>query len=724
MNHEIFDFLFKYNRGAVIPVAASEKEIPVDKKYVYSANLKLSQEGFTMSKELLEACLNTTYNNFILFWNELGSAASKYRVLIESTKPIWPNFPEDAMEASDVELYAVNIIHFLTAGDWAPEFDIGKIAPGLLNSTKTLKVIPAAYNDSAAELIAEMYMRRSPLSFEEANDVAVIMKIPFVAESVRCKLQDKMLTCKESIILYTKDILYLENVQEDTVVKQIGSARDVLRLACVMSGGDVSLATVTHFKNFSRGQRRFLLSLLEKTSNIAESMSKNREEWKRLGEKLHPGEFCSKYPKVYQAFSLIRSNAYIETYESKLQSLMKQPVQIADLCQHLVKRPGVYARYFDFTLRNCKDFFSAYAVISYFESVAGSVDTRVLMQMANHFRNRSIGVQISTGKKSGASTYVSEKTVEEIPQQNLDAAVKTIKNVISAQVKNDEGEKIYIDPQIIKNQKIVFPVNIRHISSGEKIYASGSYMPIPQEMDVIRAFLYWKGKDLGGKGYENDIDLDLSVMFLDAQFELVDTIAYFSPSCRSVKGVHSGDIRYSGKNGSVEYVDFSINEAEKNKVAYAVIAVNSYSGSVFSELDSVFCGWMSRDGKTGNQFEPLTVRNRFDLTANSRQQASVLIDINQRRCYTVDMALNQKARYGNIMDAEDEIKKIAKRIVLDNSLTLEEVLEMTGRIVEVLEKADVIITENGDFSYIDRSYRIVYPWDATAVSQLFLSDEQ
>ena len=145
--------------------------------------------------------------------------------------------------------------------------------------------------------------------------------------------------------------------------------------------------------------------------------------------------------------------------------------------------------------------------------------------------------------------------------------VKSLSNVISSQLKEYKGKKIYIAPDAMKGQKIVFPVNARQMSSGEKVYSSGSAMPIPADMDIIRAFLYWKGKDNGGMGYEDDIDLDLSMMFLDENFKAVDTVAYFNPACRIVDGIHSGDRRYSGKDGAVEYIDFSLNTVKQNGVA-------------------------------------------------------------------------------------------------------------------------------------------------------------
>lgn len=724
MNNAVTEFLFKYHRGAIPPAPAAKHTPVVEARCVYSANLKLAQDGFTMSQELIDACLKASHDSFMGFWRELSTVVSKHRTLISRAKPIWPNFPEDAMEASVVELYAVNLLHFLTAGEWAPEFDVTKVAPGLLLPTTTLKIIPAASDDSAVELVTEMYTRTAPLSPDEATDVAAMMKEPDVAQKVRKTLQEKNLKCRESIALYVRDIFPYGEVEKDAVAQQIHSARDVLRIAAAMSGGDVSLSTVTRFKSFNRSERRFLLEHIESSPSIAEDMAKNREEWKRLGEKLHPGEYQTRYPKTFEAFTKIRSNAHIETFEGKLQSLMKQPIQIMALCQHMAQRPGVYARNLDFVLRNCKDAFSAYAVISYFQSVAASVDTRVLMQLLNHFRNRAIGVQMATGKKSGASTHVKEKEVAPIAPEIVEAAVKALSNTISTQLKACADSKVYLDPETMKDKKIIFPVNARQMSIGGKVYATGSSMPIPADMDVVRAFLYWKGNDMGGAGYGFDIDLDLSVMFLNEKFEAMDTVSYFNPSSPKVKGIHSGDRRYSGKDGAVEYVDFSLDAAQQSGVAYAVVAVNSFSGMLFSELDAAFCGWMSRDGETGKQFEPQTVQDRFDLTTDSREQASILIDVVNRKCFVIDMALHQSKRYGNISDAQDEIEKVTRAVVQNNSLTLNEVLEMTGRLVDAAEDADVIITDGGDFSTLANAPRVIGPWDTTSVMQAIFPNSE
>ena len=71
-----------------------------------------------------------------------------------------------------------------------------------------------------------------------------------------------------------------------------------------------------------------------------------------------------------------------------------------------------------------------------------------------------------------------------------------------------------------------------------------------------------KGKELNR--YEG-IDLDLSVLFwgdkANATPEEKDAISYYHPAIKSIDGIHSGDVRSSGNDGALEYVDFNIAKA-------------------------------------------------------------------------------------------------------------------------------------------------------------------
>lgn len=90
----------------------------------------------------------------------------------------------------------------------------------------------------------------------------------------------------------------------------LDTVTDVLRLACALSGGDVSLQEPTRFRALSRPVRRALLAGLDSVVEAAPAkladVLAHREAFKRLGERLHPHEYpggrgpprCSRSPGV------------------------------------------------------------------------------------------------------------------------------------------------------------------------------------------------------------------------------------------------------------------------------------------------------------------------------------------------------------------------------------------------------------------------------------------
>ena len=100
------------------------------------------------------------------------------------------------------------------------------------------------------------------------------------------------------------------------------------------------------------------------------------EQFKRLGEKLHPSEYAKYFPENKAIFDKVRNGIKIETYNSKLQELMKPPVNAELLTAHLMLRPGMFARYLDFALRSCKDTTAMEDVLFRFISVCKSVEPR------------------------------------------------------------------------------------------------------------------------------------------------------------------------------------------------------------------------------------------------------------------------------------------------------------------------------------------------------------
>lgn len=711
---------FLHHRGIVPPAPAKEGEKTVEPRYVCSANMKLIEYGYTMSYDLFMAFCNATHAAFLEAWSALYDLVMEDAKAISKTSPIWPNFPDDAMEADLVDLYVVNLLNYLTLGQWQPDFDPSKFCKALdREHLPAAKQIPACDADEIYRYVTQSITGNSPLSPDERNTVIDLLTHggEDFLNHLMGMMKDKHITCKENLALYASFIINRPDWRSQQCFLDFNSSTDVLRLAAAMSGQDVSLVKPPRFRSFKRSERRELLYLLEHVEKN-EGFALRPEEFKRLGEKLHPSEYAKYFPENKAIFDKVRNGIKIETYNSKLQELMKPPVNAELLTAHLMLRPGMFARYLDFALRSCKDTTAMEDVLFRFISVCKSVEPRVLVQLINHFRNRNNPVQLSTGKANGAASKVLDREVEPIPEDICNRVARDIFNQLwqVLRAEDTESKNVYIDPACHCND-IVFPDNPRQISSSLRSAACGSRTRLP-EGNVLRAFLYWKAS------FETEawdgVDLDLSVAFYGD--EKVNFVFYGNPKVESLGAIHSGDRRSSGKNGAVEYVDFDIKKCLQNGIRYAAMVVNSYTGEKFSEMDTAFCGVMVRDGMTGEQFEPSTVKDRFALTTESGQLVMAVVDLQKRELIMVDRTVAGSLAYNNVITDYQPTKDVCQYAMQLKSLSIKEMVGM--RYAKFLkdsewEKANVIISDAPEKFKTPASGkpvpRIVSPYDVPSI---------
>lgn len=727
----VYDFnrvTFAHHRGIVPPMPAQEGKKAVEKRYVCSANMKLMEYGYIMARDLFDACCKAEYNDFLKTWSALYDCVTEDGKAISQISPIWPNFPDDAMKADLVDLYVVNFLNYLTCGEWQPDFDPTKFCPALDRShLPAVKQIPACDEEEIYRYSVQSITGHSPLSPDEASCVfdTLMHDIDFTSELMD-RMKPKHIPCKENLALYVSRIISRPEWREQACFQDFKSSTDVLRLTAAMSDQDVSLSKAPKFRNFKRGERRQLLELLEHTDKN-EGFALHPEEFKRLGERLHPGDYSYIFKEDYEIFTKIRNGVKIETYNSKLQELMKKPVNVDLLSAHLMMRPGMFARNLDFALRNCSNEQQMENVLFRFISVCKSIEPRVLVQLINHFRNRNNPVHLATGKANGAVSKALERDIEPLSEDICKRVARDIFNQLwqVLRAEDTEPKSVYIDPDCHCN-KLIFPDNPRQVTSAMRAAACGSRTNL-SDGNALRAFLYWKGND--GPDLWNGIDLDLSVMFYGE--EKAKFIYYAKPKDETLGAVHSGDRRCSGKNGAVEYVDFDIKKCFQNGFRYAALTVKSYSGEKFSEMENAFCGVMVRDGKTGEQFEPATVKDRFALTTDSDQLVMVVIDLMTREVITVDKSVAQfRLSCRNVVTDYAPTVAVCTYAMQLKSLSIKEMLGM--RYAQFLKgddwkHASVIVSDEPEkFKVTDKDApapRIVSPYDIPGIYDLIFGKE-
>ena len=388
-----------------------------------------------------------------------------------------------------------------------------------------------------------------------------------------------------------------QSILVDTVI-------DVLRLACIISGGDETLEKPTKFKSMSRPIRRNLMRALDEVVQNAEwklaDVNKHAEVWKRLGERVHPHEFKGPGRDV---FAVARGDKKAASLAGKVElALSKKDVFGAiDL---LATAPGMLFRNLDRLLVVASDVESGphegmptgYLLLKV-RDVIEKVSGRVILSVREHLQNRIVAGTVRIFTNSKGKAWVEAEDRQPLSQDTVEA----FNRIFDAEIlrRLPDVTSLFVETAALG---IALPLSEKNKSDGFGILPRGSVMPVPR--GLLRFFVYWKEAT-------ERTDYDLSVFTLDKSFQALSQCSW--TDLRGGFGgfmTHSGDIT-SAPNGASEFIDVDL---EKADCQYIVPQVNVFSGNSYDEAEEACFGFMERTKEQkGKPFEASTVRVKSDL---------------------------------------------------------------------------------------------------------------
>lgn len=623
-----------------LSAAAGEK----NKQIVATMNKNIEVFGYTMSEALFDKLVHMKAKSREVVYDILVNGLKELTGADKVYNPMYPNFPESVMEKGDFELYFNAIVHYWSFGTLLPYEEKEERVP-LFNTAK-VKVLEAGSFDDLNDIFNNLCASKTSLSKSDVNDMI------FILNSAKVTLPDEM-PFKENAACVCR-LLVDTGVDTDGSLckKYVKTATDVLRLVTAMSDGDVSLAENTKFRNLKRSERRIIMNLLAGCGNAAEDMNRYAGRWICVGEKLHPGEFAKneRYTKVVQAFGIIRNDGKIQSFGGKVDAAIASG-DVTTVVSLLKKRPGEFARRIDFLLRIFNKDADRKAVIMGFASIAKDVSSTVLLQVREHFINKLDGsddMRVFFPKGNLArSYYVKNDKTETIPED----AMKMVIAVCESALVNIYGNreflgKAYID-EALKDYTV--PFSLRSAGKTMTAVSRGSRIAIDDSAKIIRLFIWWTNT-------KNDIiDVDLSVAVFADNWNCLEHVSYSNLKSSRFGICHSGDITNGGPvdgEGVAEFIDLDIDKALSAGARYAVFNVYNFSDENFSKMEHAAFGFMTRsDMKSGEIFEPSTVKQRMDLASATTTCIPVIFDLKERVFIWCDMALTAdhvRAGYGGI----------------------------------------------------------------------------
>lgn len=665
----------------------------------------LQSVGYRVSKDLFTDLLDSSDAAITQWHSDVIPTLSKAVGSNVVHKPMYPNFPQQVINAPEAELLINSFLHYFGFGIGiriTPAYD--KFIRGMYDEVSNLRTLDLGSDEEFRALVKSMISSKSSFSDTDKEDLEVIFKN---AGKLRWLNSSLEIPNKENLATIAKlDTKYQTEIDLDHLFK---TATDVLRLAVAYSDGDVSLAENTKFRKFRRFERRYILGRLERIKDIEEDMLRNKSQWKRLGEILHPGEHKNTFPQAFAAFTKLRNNEKIETYNSKVEAALTSK-SYNDLAKLLLTRPGEFARRLDHILRVFK---YHPEVVKDFIVVADQVSPSVLLQVRNYFQNKIDNPElpkliIPKGNTNALRVIESNGLVPFDPvvgSHVVKACDNALSNIFS---KREDMGTVFIDESL---KGVAIPFALRNSSNSLDSFGRGTRFDL-EDKNTLRFFLHWRDM-VGSDSYSDRVDIDLSAISFDENFNVTGTVAYYA--MRNQYAWHSGDFT-SAPQGASEFIDLDIEKALEHGVRYVGMSVLSYSRQKFSEVPECFAGFMSRESpQSGEVFEAASVINKADLTSASTNSMPYLFDLKTRQAVWMDITIpSNPYTVNNVAGNASNLTLAVRAFALNKPPNLYDLfaLHARGRGEQVFnrDEAEVVFAFDGD----------VTPRDTEKILDLYL----
>lgn len=692
----------------------------------------IEELGYTFSREVFDVLRTYSVNELTEFYLELKAALMKLKGANVVYMPMYADFPKGVMDAHFSELYINAMVHYWSDGILYPKNHRKRVNDRLplFDETK-VKVLQLGSEADVRQIFDNICTSRTSISRTDREDIA------YLFETENMKLPDNI-PHKENAAYISA--LYLQKnplARVSGLRKYIKTATDVLRLVTAMSDGDVSLAENTRYKSFTRRQRRMIMELLSGCPNIEGDMLRYKERWIKIGERIHPSEFdCSRYTLEYDrainAFDKLRNNRKIETFAGKVEFDLAYGEYESALAE-LVKRPGELARRLDQLLRVAHK----ESVIRSFASVAEKVSTPVLLQVREHFLHRAeqADVRVFFPKGSLAKCHSERNNLPDIDERYCQEVVRICENaLVKIYGQREPMGKVYLSEDY---RNYVVPFSQRSASKAMKTIVRGSRLPMDSQTNAARAFIWWTNMDkCDFESYDSGrIDIDLSAAIFDENWNYMEHVSYTNLKSAKYKACHSGDIVNGGPvdgDGVSEFLDVDVDSVVRCGARYVVYQVYSFTCQTYADMPHAMFGWMERaDVDSGEIYEPKTVEQKLDLTADSMVCIPVIFDCVKREFIWCDMNMSLSGIHANIGGNNLESNLSGVAAVCYSMVNVKKpdlydliALNVMGRgvLVDNREDADIVFdTElylNNDTVENERDKMVITPYD----TELFMGE--
>jgi hypothetical protein len=565
----------------------------------------LAYYGYTLDKTALATLASLNSGDLADLWVKLKD------VLAELTKEnrsmdkfvVYKNFPREVldMEEGQYALRQIMIYHGFPYAAVAEEAE--PRAP--LGDIKRLKVLALAAADTPARIFGNLMGLNNRWS-----DNQKVWAEKLIGQRNVIDLDD--FGFKENgIALIAKHF--------ETKEVSVSTGTDVLRLAAALSDADISLREKTKLRSFKRPERRKLLAMLEESNNLADDFANRPEQFKRLLERLRPGDY--NFEKVKTAYDGLYNKSV-----KPFSALVDPQEPVAETLDIVATRPGEFLRRF----HHFYDLFGSEAA-GRMMLVLDKLTTRQLVNFRAYLGSiNTRATLIYPPKANWARAQVAQNKKGKITDDDLILLDGAIGEELCSRMEKAFPEGIALGED---TDRVKLQTNDQKLAE----YGRGTRFPIPDDVNFIRTASFWQ---MSVHGW-----FDNGWNFFDEKWKSMGVCSW-EGQCSKFKGgaaVFSGDpMNSSNEEGkATQLIDLYLDQLKAKGVRYAVWNILCYSRIKFSDASGEVMGllqWGDKPNK-GKLIEPSRCQMVFPLKADAMASFIAYVDVETRELVYMDAPL-------------------------------------------------------------------------------------
>lgn len=687
-NVELQDIALRHLNGIFVPENVTSDE-NVSNEIFATVLKKFEGYGYTFDKELAKTlyALNT---------EKLKKISDVFLEVVRKFKSdnaytvFYRNFPEEVMNLSEMETYFLQFLHYLIG--YLPEgAEVNESEESI--ETEPSKFVKLSHLKRVSEtemfdLLKNLLSSNVTLSETNLKDVLTLLKYCDEKETKELIRQIKM---KETLMRIAK----VQFEETGSTYAEFSTATDVLRFIALLSGEKLNPRFIA-FKYFKRPELNILISKLENVNYLLDDMKRYRKPWRKFF--LMNGNRISfeKYPKVKQAadmlfgkFSHITKKGKFELSRNRMNEM--SDTEFEEFLASFSKYSGDYIRNL-LSLVNRISEERAEKVLKYFLDAAKEANTRLLFQVCDRILNVKSGEagRVVNAKNNWLVLEETIKLSDAVLQKTAEAVSYAILEKLS---EKEPLGKVWIDESY---QNIAMTTSEKDSNSSLRPLTRGSVIPYSSEVDTLRFYVAWKNFE------GNRVDLDLSAVKFDADFNHLGELAYYSHNQEGM--AFSGDIT-DAPQGALEYIDiFDIEKVKEDGTRYVLMTVRSYNGYTFKEMGTAYAGVLElskKEAKDKKNLYSSAVRHGFALSSNTQTVNTLIVDLEENKYVWLDMNLptNSERKSSNYLTNAQiaSLKDLLNYFVKKEKVSMYQLLMLNaiarGEVAKSAEEADIVFTK-------------------------------